>query len=233
MFLYTTSFFGEAVLVFPGDTEEQVRGMVLGICQDHVRKVLQGVRELTGMVDDFASGKNQEGAGERLIRIRGLKEEAAEMKRGLLKELAEVGMLLIGRDDMLRLVTHIHEIVELSEEAAFRVSEIVRKKISLEDEIRQGFLNIAKNVLRAVTNLRETVFSLKYGREKTIELAGNVDIAEYVVDEIYRDLDMKIIDAKMDVNLKLLLREAALFLENIADKAEEATDSVRILTITY
>lgn len=207
--------------------------MVLSICQDHIRKVLQGVRELTAMVDDFASDMNPEGVSDWLVRIRGLKEEAAGLKRGLLKELAEVGMLLMGREDMLRLVTQVNEIVKLSEEAAFRISEIVRKKIGLDKEIREGFLNIAKNVLRAVTNLRETIFSLKYGREKTIQLAGNVEIAEYVVDEIYRDLDMKIIDTKMDVNSKLLLREAALFLENIADKAEEATDSVRILAISF
>jgi len=207
--------------------------MVLSICQDHIRKVLQGVRELTAMVDDFASDKNPEGVGDQLVRIRGLKEEAAGLKRGLLKELAEMGMLLMGREDMLRLVTQVNEIVKLSEEAAFRISEIVRKKIGLDKEIREGFLNIAKNVLRAVTNLRKTIFSLKYGREKTIQLAGNVEIAEYVVDEIYRDLDMKIIDTKMDVNSKLLLRDAALFLENIADKAEEATDSVRILAISF
>jgi len=215
------------------DTEEQARRMVLSICQDQIRKVLQGVRELTAMVDDLASGKKPEDMGDGLVRIRGLKEEAAGLKRELLKELAEVGMLLIGREDMLRLVTQINEIVQMSEETAFRVSEIVRKQIELDEEIREDFLNIAKNVLRAVTNLRETIFSLKYGREKTIELAGNVEIAEYVVDEIYRDLDMKIIDAKIDVNFKLLLREAALLLENIADKAEEATDSVRILAISF
>ncbi|MDH5769744.1 MAG: DUF47 family protein [Candidatus Bathyarchaeota archaeon] len=220
-------------MVFPRDTEEQARRMVLGVCQDHIRKVLQGVRELTAMVDDFASGKNPEAVGDRLARIRGLKEEAAGLKRGLLKELAEVGMLLMSRDDVLRLVTQVNQIVEMSEEAAFRVSEIVKKKMDLNEEILEGFLNIAKNVLRAVTNLRETILSLKYGRERTIELAGNVEIAEYVVDEIYRDLDMKIIDTKMDVNFKLLLREAALFLENIADKAEEATDSVRILAISF
>ena len=225
--------FGDVSLVFPRDTEEQARRMVLSICQDHIRKVLQGVRELTAMVDDFASDKNPEGVGDQLVRIRGLKEEAAGLKRGLLKELAEVGMLLMGREDMLRLVTQVNEIVKLSEEAAFRISEIVRKKIGLDKEIREGFLNIAKNVLRAVTNLRKTIFSLKYGREKTIQLAGNVEIAEYVVNEIYRDLDMKIIDTKMDVNSKLLLRDAALFLENIADKAEEATDSVRILAISF
>lgn len=207
--------------------------MVLSICQDQIRKVLQGVRELTAMVDDLASGKKPEDMGDGLVRIRGLKEEAAGLKRELLKELAEVGMLLIGREDMLRLVTQINEIVQMSEETAFRVSEIVRKQIELDEEIREDFLNIAKNVLRAVTNLRETIFSLKYGREKTIELAGNVEIAEYVVDEIYRNLDMKIIDAKMDVNYKLLLREVALLLENIADKAEEATDSVRILAISF
>ena len=215
------------------DTEEQARRMVLSICQDQIRKVLQGVRELTAMVDDLASGKKPEDMGDGLVRIRGLKEEAAGLKRELLKELAEVGMLLIGREDMLRLVTQINEIVQMSEETAFRVSEILRKEIELDEAIREDFLNIAKNVLRAVTNLRETIFSLKYGREKTIELAGNVEIAEYVVDEIYRNLDMKIIDAKMDVNYKLLLREVALLLENIADKAEEATDSVRILAISF
>jgi len=219
-------------LAFPGDTEEQVRRIVLGICQDHVRKVLQGVRELMGTVEDLSSKRSSEGVNDRLLQIRSLKDDAAELKRELLNELAEAGMLLLCRDDVLRLVTQVNQIVELSEEAAFRFSEVVKRKARLDEEIREGFLNMAKNVLRAVVNLRETIFSLKYGREKTIKLAENVEIAEYVVNEIYRDLDMKIIDAEMDMSLKLLLREAALFLENIADKAEEATDYVRILAIS-
>jgi hypothetical protein len=59
----------EVVLAFPRDNEEQIRRMVLDICQDHVRKVLDAVRELSSMVFDFASGSNSENIENHLAQI--------------------------------------------------------------------------------------------------------------------------------------------------------------------
>ena len=102
----------------------------------------------------------------------------------------------------------------------------------MSDELRNDLLNMGKNVLKEVTALRNTMLSLKFSRSRTIELAKGVEAAEYVVDEIYRNIDIKIIDTKMDINCKLFLREIVVVLEHIADVAEDAADSARILALS-
>jgi len=219
-------------LAFPSETEEQIRRIVLDICQDHIRKILESVRELTLMMDDFANKTSLNSLEQRLLKIRQLKEEASELKRALLRELAETGILLISREDLMRLVNQMNDIADLSEEGAFRINAMNNRKITIEKELLNDLLNMAKNVLKAVNALRETVLSLKFSRDRTIDLAKNVEAAEYVVDEIYRNIDTKIIDMKMDISYKLFLREVSLVFENIADKAEDAIDSARILALS-
>ena len=219
-------------MAFPSETEEQIRRIVLDICQDHIRKILESVRELTLMMDDFANKTSLNSLEQRLLKIRQLKEEASELKRALLRELAETGILLISREDLMRLVNQMNDIADLSEEGAFRINAMNNRKITIDEELLNDLLNMAKNVLKAVNALRETVLSLKFSRDRTIDLAKNVEAAEYVVDEIYRNIDTKIIDMKMDISYKLFLREVSLVFENIADKAEDAIDSARILALS-
>jgi len=220
-------------MVFPSETEEQIRRIVLDISQDHIRKVLESVREFTLMIDDFAKkNDDQNKIDERFLKIRQLKEEASEFKRALLKELTESGMILLSREDLMRLVNQVNDIVDLCEEGAFRLCEISKRNVKISDELRNDLLNMGKNVLKAVTALRNTMLSLKFSRSRTIELAKGVEAAEYVVDEIYRNIDIKIIDTKMDINCKLFLREIVVVLEHIADVAEDAADSARILALS-
>jgi len=218
-------------LAFPRESEAQIRRMVLDICQDHIRKVLDSVRELSSMMQDFASNVGLGAIENHLAQIKKLKEEATEQKRILLNELAETGMLLMNREDFLRLAIQVDEIVDYCEGAAYRVSTITKKKMKVQGDLSESLFNLSKNVLKTVTNLRETILSLTYSRSKAIDIAKSVEIAEYAVDEMFREIEIKIIDAKLDLGTTLLLRDLAQFLEDIADKAEDAIDSTRILAL--
>ena len=218
-------------MAFLRENDEQIRRMVLDICQDHVRKVLDAVRELSSMVFDFAAGSNSEKMDDHLAQIKRLKEDATEQKRILLNELAETGMLLINREDFFRLIIQIGEIVDLCEGAGYRVSTITRKKMKVSKDISESLSNLSKNVLKTMTNLRETIMSLAYSRSKALEMAKSVEVAEYAVDEMFREVEMKIIDAKLDIGTTLLLKDLAQFLEDIADKAEDSIDSTRVLAL--
>jgi len=63
-----------------------------------------------------------------------------------------------------------------------------------------------------------------------LEKAKEVETAERAVDEVYRDLEVKIINSKLDVPTMFLLRDITQLLENVADKAEDASDAARILS---
>jgi len=83
-----------------------------------------------------------------------------------------------------------------------------------------------------VIKLRETIYSLSFNAEKTAELAKEVEVAESVVDSVYRKLDLKIIESGIKISMVLVLRDIANFLEEIADLAEDAADAARILSLS-
>lgn len=218
-------------MAFPRETEAQIRRMAIDICQEQIRKVLDAVRELTNMVSDF-SESNRKDMGDHLSKIKKLKEEAVEQKRLLLEELARSGMLLLNREDFLRLAVQIGEIADLCEGAAHRLTYISNKKdLKINDDIKTSMFNLSRNVLKTVTNLRETIFSLAYNRQRALDSAKNVELAEYAVDELFRETEVKIIDSKMECSAIIILKDLAQFLEDIADKAEDALDSTRILAL--
>ncbi len=217
-------------MAFPRETEAQIRRSVLDTEQEQIRRILDATRELTNMVSEYVEqdSKNLES---RLAQIKKLKEEAAEQKTALIRQLAESGMLLMNREDFLHLAVQVGEIVDLCEGAAYRVSYITTHKVPVSQEIRQALLSLSKNVLKTVTNLRETVLSLSYNRQKALDIARNVEIAEYAVDEIYRDIEFRIFESKLDTRTTLLLWSFAGLLEDMSDKAEDAIDSIRILAL--
>ncbi len=217
-------------MAFPRETEDQIRRTVLDTGQEHIRKVMEATRELTNMVSDFVE-KNAKEMDAHLAQIKSLKEEAAERKQVLLRELAESGMLLINREDFLRLAVQVGEILDLCEGAAYRLNYIVGHNIKMTDELRSSFLALSKNVMKTVTNLRETILSLGYSRQRALDMAKSVEVAEYAVDELYRELEIKIIEEKLGMGETLLLWSLAGFLEDISDKAEDAIDSTRVLAL--
>ncbi|MCJ7771486.1 DUF47 family protein [Candidatus Bathyarchaeota archaeon] len=215
---------------FPRETEAQIRRSVLDTEQEQIRRVLDATRELTNMVSEYVEqdSKNLE---PRLVQIKKLKEEAGEQKTALISQLAESGMLLMNREDFLHFAVQVGEIVDLCEGAAYRVIYITAHKVPVDQETRQALLSLAKNVLKTITNLRETILSLSYNSQKAIDIARNVEIAEYAVDEIFRDLEFRIFESKMDTRTTLLLWSFAGLLEDMSDKAEDAIDSIRILAL--
>ena len=217
-------------MAFARVNEAQLRRMALEICQEQIRKSLSAVRELTNMVSDFSQSKNKD-FEEYLFRITKLKEEAVKQKRSLLVELAKSGMLLLNREDFLRLSVQIGEIADYCDGAAHKTAYISKRNLNNIGEIRISLFNMAKNVLKTVTILRETIFSLAYSPKKAIALAEGIEIAEYAVDELFRETEAKIMDSDIKCSSMIILKDLAEFLEDIADKAEDAIDSTRILAL--
>lgn len=217
-------------MAFPRETEEQIRRTVLDTEQEHIRRILDGVRELTNMVSEYAE-QNPKEIDSRLAQIKRFKEEAVEQKRTLIHQLAESGMLLLNREDFLHLAVQIGEIMDYCEGAAYRISYITKHKVNVNADLRQDLLSLSKNVLKTITNLRETILGLSFNRQKALEMTRNVEVAEYAVDELYRELEFKIFESKLDTRTILLVWSLAGLLEDMSDKAEDATDSVRILAL--
>jgi predicted phosphate transport protein (TIGR00153 family) len=216
-------------LVLPAETEERVKRRALNVCQDHLRKVLDVTRKVPQMIDCFTKN-DKDGAKQIFNEIRTGEDEVDKARRLVSQELAEIGAILFSREDFLRFTNLTSEIADFSEGIAFRLNEITNHNWSVPMDIKKELLKLSEAVLEAVVKLRETVMVLNYGAAKTMEKAKDVEIAEQKVDEIYRQLEIRLLSSKMDFPALILLRDVLQLLEDSADKAEDAADAVRILS---
>jgi uncharacterized protein Yka (UPF0111/DUF47 family) len=216
-------------VVLPAETEERVKRRALNACQDNLRKVVDLERKMPQMAEFFATGK-KDNARQLLSEIRIGEEEVVKARRMVSQELAEIGAILVSREDFLRFTNLTSEIADFSEGIAFYLVEIMEHNWSVPSDIKRDLVKLSEAVLESVLKLRETMMTLTYGPTKTLERAKDVETAERVVDDIYRDLAIKVLNSKLDVPAMLLLRDVLQLLENSADKAEDAADAARMLS---
>lgn len=220
---------GKKILVLPAETEERVKRRALSVCQEHLRKVLDLTRKVPQMIDYFMKN-DKEKARQLYSDIRNGEDDVDKARRLVSQELAEIGAILLSREDFLRFTNLTSEIADFSEGIAFRLNEITMHNWTVPMDIKKDLLKLSEAVFDAVLKLRETVMVLNYGAAKTMEKAKDVEIAERKVDAIYRELEIKLLCSKMDLPPMVLLRDVTKLLEDSADKAEDATDAARILS---
>jgi predicted phosphate transport protein (TIGR00153 family) len=217
-------------LVLPAETEERVKRRALSVCQEHLRKVLDLTRKVPQIMDYFSRG-DKEKARQFFSEIKAGEEEVDKARRLVSQELAEIGAILISREDFLRFTNLTSEIADFSEGIAFRIVEIMEHNWNVSSDIKKDLLKLSEAVFDTALRLRETMMVLTYGPGKAMEKAKDVEIAERVVDEIYRDLEIKLLSSKLDFPAMILLRDVLQLLEDSADKAEDAADAARILSL--
>lgn len=181
------------------------------------------------MVDCFATD-DKEAAKQVFVEIVKSEKEVDTARRVVSQELAQIGAILINREDFLRFTNLASEISDFCEGIAFWLLSIMERGWMVPQNIKQDLVKLAGATLETVIKLRETAITLSYASGKTLEKAKEVEIAEQLADDFYRELEVKIINSNLEIPAMLLLRDVTQLLENVADKAEDASDAARILS---
>jgi len=218
-------------MVFPVETEERVKRKALDVSRDHLREVVDISRKISQLVAVFVNGdKNL--AQELFADIKKAQNDVDAARRNVSRELAEIGAILMSREDFLRFTNLTSEIADYCEGIAFRLLQIMERGWKVPKEIKEDLITLSDAVFDTISKLRETVMTLNYGTAKALEKTREVEAAERVVDEIYRQLEVNIIDSKMEFPPMFLLWTVVQHLEDAADKAKAASDAARILALT-
>jgi len=212
------------------EAEPRAKRRALSLCQDHLRKVIEVARKTIQMIDAFIAG--DEPSITRLHdEIEKLGEEVMDSKRNVTRDLVEIGAILLNREDFLRFTYVISEIADLYKGISFRLLVMFERKWSLPQIIKEGIAELSEAVFTAMMKLREAVFILGYSSPQIFEKAREVEVAEKRVDNIYRKLEILLLEQDLNVSTMLLVRDVIQLLEDTADKIEDASDAVRILAL--
>jgi len=219
-------------LVFPRDREEEFHGRLVALAQEQIRKVLDCLRNLSLMMETLFQGRGGPKAVEQSqLQVLASENEAKEGRRVIESEIAKVGAILANREDFMRLVDDVDKIADLAEGISFRIVWLSKDNMRVKKNVLKELHTMTESVLVAVTRLREALLAVTLSAETFSNKIKETEDAEHRVDEMYRRIDLMILESDMKIAPLLLTREVAGMLEDVADKAEEAADTLRALSL--
>ena len=167
--------------MFSGEAEIQARRKTLAVLQDEVRRVLDTSREIVQLY--VALSKNDTTAVQAsLEKIRKAEEDTEQLRRMLTRELAEIGTMMINREDFLRTAYNVEEMSGYIAGIAFKLSQMkysTVKKAGLTDELR----DLIDMSVESVQRLNEVVRALAINPIHAIDLSNSVQKLERQVDD--------------------------------------------------
>ncbi|MEM4280751.1 MAG: DUF47 family protein [Candidatus Caldarchaeum sp.] len=209
---------------------EDYRARLLSLAQDQIRNVLELLRKTSLMLDSLNRDYDVKKMEELYMAVLKADEAAKESRRLVEKEVSDIGAILTNREDFIRLVNGIDRIADTAEGVAYRILGLTKARMKIDREILANVLKLCDAVLHSVTKLREALLAVTLNSETFLQKVKETEEAERNVDEIYRNLDLTILQTDMKVGQLLLVREIVSMLEDIADKSEEAVETLRVLS---
>ena len=196
--------------------------------QDYMRLVFSAIKELSLMVDDWADNKINSLKGH-LDKITELESKAEDSKRILLDKLSEAeGML--HREELMRLVMSIDEIVDVTEGTGYRITSISDWKI--ETKTKDLLQKMMNQVIEIMSTLKTVIFILTQNAEKAIKETENVSKIEREIDKTRRKIMDHVYSLNLDFRMVLKMRDLVNHMEEIADLTEGVADAARILGVS-
>ncbi|MEM1964874.1 MAG: DUF47 family protein [Candidatus Caldarchaeum sp.] len=209
---------------------EDYRARLLSLAQDQIRNVLELLRKTSLMLESLNKDYDVKKMEELYAAVLKSDEAAKESRRLVEKEVSDIGAILTNREDFIRLVNGIDHIADTAEGVAYRILGLTKARMKIDRDVLANVLRLCDAVLQSVTKLREALLAVTLNSETFLQKVKETEEAERKVDEIYRNLDLTILQMDMKVGQLLLVREIVSMLEDIADRSEEAVETLRVLS---
>jgi predicted phosphate transport protein (TIGR00153 family) len=207
------------------DTRKEMKA--LDMLQDHLREVLSAIKELRNSIDVWIEGKPDE-IESHVKSLQEIESKANTIKWKILNELSQAETML-HREDFMRLVMTIDEIVDYAEGTAYRVGILKAWK---PDEKSISFIReMMDKLFQMMMTLRESIFVLTQNSEKSMNIAQNIYDIEREIDNLERNMTKHIYSLNIDHRILLQVLNFIDHLEDMADIAENVTDAIRIIAV--
>lgn len=216
-------------MVFPIESEDRTMRNLLMLCQDHARLIVEAYRKVLAITDNLT---NEEGkATEYIEDIKKIVIESIDIRGTLIRELHEIGGVLVSREDFFRLISKFGDIIDHINSIATRFAEMEKRGWGISDEItkRLNFLN--DKAFESLIKLREAVMSLGFNSEKSIRFTKEIDELEQLIDQEYMQTEMTVITSGQDLPVILLLKDNIDMIESLVDNVRDASNLIRIIAL--
>jgi predicted phosphate transport protein (TIGR00153 family) len=216
--------------MYSGEFELQAKRKALAVLYDEINRILNSARDLSTLFVSIIKGDEKE-VQLCLERMTSAEVDIENLRRKITREVAEIGSLMVSREDVLRTAYIVDDIAGFITGVAYRLSNIkisFIKKGKLDEDLGQ----LVGMAVDAIFKLNEMARALSINPASTIELGQEVQKLERQIDAKYRGIIIKVLNEFAITKDILLLKDAIEDVEGMADKCQEASDSITILALS-
>ena len=216
--------------MYSGELEVQAKRKAIAVLQDEINRILNASREL-GTLTDSLMKKDKKAIKNTLEQISTIEEEVENLRRKITREVADVGGLIMNRENLLNTAYTMDEIAGYITGIAFKLSNVkitTLKSSKLDKDITE----LISLVVDEVYKLNEIIRSLNTNTANAIELAQETQTIEREIDIKYRDATIKLLNEVKDPKELLLIKDVIEGIEEMSDKCQRVSDSFILLALS-
>ena len=215
--------------MYSGELEVQAKRKAIAVLQDEINRILNAARSLSTLPELIVK-KDKNEIKETLEQISSLEEEVETLRRKITRDVADVGGLILNRENLLNTSYTMDEIAGYITGIAFKLSSTkpaTLKTSKLDKELTE----LIELVVDEIYKLNEIIRSLNTDSAKSIELAQDTQKIEREIDIKYRQMVLKSLDISTTKEM-LLMKDTIEGIEEMADKCQEVSDSFILLALS-
>lgn len=211
------------------DSEIQARRRTVVVLQDEMRRVLDATRVLLDEYNALMKGDRLQVASS-LEKVKKAEEDVVTLRSALIRELSQIGTLLVNREDMLRAAFSVEDIFGHINGVAFKMSQLP-KSTAKNKKYREAIMELLGLLIDGISKLNESVRALSINSEQSIQMAGQVQQIESSIDSNYRESVAMTMKTATNVKELILVKELLESIEDCADAMLGAADASTILAL--
>ena len=216
--------------MYSGELEVQAKRKAIAVLQDEINRILNASRSLATL-PDLMLKKNKAEIKSTLEQIETIEEEVESLRRKITRDVADVGGLIINRENLLNTAYTMDEIAGYITGIAFKLSNIKPATLKMAD-FGKDLTDLIELVVDEVYKLNEIIRSLNSNAASSIELAQDTQKIEREIDTKYRQLTIKVLDEISNTKELLLVKDVIEGIEEMADKCQSVSDSFILLALS-
>lgn len=194
-----------------------------------MRRVLDATRVLLEEFNGLVKGDKTQ-VSSSLERVRQAEEDVMTLRTALIRELSQVGTLLVNREDILRAAFAVEDIFGHINGVAFKMSQLQRSSAK-NKKYRDAVAELIGLLIDGISKLNESVRALSINPDQSITMAGQVQQIESNMDVTYREAVAMVMKTATNVKELITVKELVESIENTADAMLDAADASTILAL--
>ena len=216
--------------MYSGELEVQAKRKAIAVLQDEINRILNAGRALSTLPGMIVK-KDKTGINDTLEQISTIEEEVENLRRKITRDVADVGGLIMNRENLLNTAYTMDEIAGYITGIYFKLSNVKVSTLKT-DKLEHELTELIELVVDEIYKLNQIIRTLSTDTAKSIELAQETQKIEREIDTKYRVLSIKAMNKISDTKELLLVKDIIEGIEEMADKCQEVSDSFILLALS-